>query len=55
MAEIEVGIRIDVEDGIAFFGLEEVNRRLAAGARIRELRPAGAVMTKPARTATTSA
>jgi len=44
--EHEVGIRIHPTEGIAFFGLEAVNRQLRAGHRIKELRPGGAVMTK---------
>jgi hypothetical protein len=46
MAIHEIGIRIDLESGLAFFGIEEVNRRIAAGQRIVEIRPAGAVMSK---------
>lgn len=46
MASIEVGIRIDPEKGIAFFGLEDVNQRIASGARVIELRPGGAVMNR---------
>jgi len=46
MASIEVGIRIDPATGVAFFGLEAVNERLAAGLRIRELRPGNLIMSK---------
>jgi hypothetical protein len=46
MATFEVGIRIDPEKGIAFFGVEDVNQRIAAGARVIELRPGGAIMNK---------
>ena len=46
MATLEVGIRIDPQKGISFFGVEDVNQRIAAGARVIEIRPAGAVMTK---------
>ena len=46
MASIEVGIRIDPATGVAFFGLEAVNKRLAAGLRIRELRPGNLIMSK---------
>ncbi|MBS2018067.1 MAG: hypothetical protein JST00_34660 [Deltaproteobacteria bacterium] len=46
MATLQIGIRIDMEKGIAFFGVEEVNRQIAAGARILELRPGGAIMSK---------
>jgi hypothetical protein len=45
MASIEVGIRIDMTAGISFFGLEAVNKQLAAGLKIRELRP-GALITQ---------
>jgi hypothetical protein len=43
---MEVGIRIDTTTGVAFFGVEEVNRQIAAGRRVKEVRPAGAIMTK---------
>lgn len=46
MATIEVGIRIDPENGIAYFGVEEVNQRIASGARVIEVRPAGAIVTE---------
>jgi hypothetical protein len=46
MATLEIGIRIDGEKGIAFFGVEEVNRRVAAGARVVEVRPGGVIMNK---------
>lgn len=44
MSAIQVGIRIDAENGVAYFGLEEVNQRIAAGGRILTLKPAGAIM-----------
>ena len=46
MATIEVGVRIDVTTGVSFFGLEAVNKQLAAGLKIRELRPGGVIATK---------
>jgi hypothetical protein len=46
MATLEVGIRIDMEKGIAFFGVEEVNQRIANGARVIEVRPGGAIVNK---------
>jgi hypothetical protein len=46
MATLEIGIRMDLEKGIAFFGVEEVNQRIASGARVLELRPGGAIMSK---------
>lgn len=44
--EYPLGIRIEPGRGIAFFGIEEVNRQLAGGRRIKEIRPGGAVMNK---------
>jgi hypothetical protein len=46
MATIEVGIRIDMTTGVSFFGVEAVNKQLAAGLKIRELRPGGVLATK---------
>ena len=46
MASIEVGIKIDMTAGVSYFGLEAVNKQLAAGLRIRELRPGGLVTSK---------
>jgi hypothetical protein len=48
MATIEVGIRIDMTSGVSFFGLEAVNKQLAAGLKIRELRPGGLIASKVA-------
>jgi hypothetical protein len=50
MATIEVGIRIDPLSGVAYFGIEAINQKLAAGAKIRELRPGGLVTTELAST-----
>lgn len=44
MREIEVGIRIDMHEGIAFFGTEEVNELLQRGGRVVALEPGGAIM-----------
>ena len=44
MAAHEVGVRIDLQKGILFFGVEEVNRKIADGARVVEIRPAGLIM-----------
>jgi hypothetical protein len=46
MREIKVGIRISVKDGISFFGLEEVNRLIASGAKVTALQLGDALMTK---------
>ena len=34
MKEISVGIRTDPENGVNFFGLEEVNDLIACGAKV---------------------
>jgi hypothetical protein len=46
MATHEIGIRIDLENGLGFFGVEEVNQRIASGQRVVEIRPGGAIMTE---------
>jgi hypothetical protein len=46
MATHEIGIRINLETGLAFFGVEEVNQRIASGQRVLEIRPGGAIMTE---------
>jgi hypothetical protein len=46
MATIEVGIRIDQRTGAAFFGIEAINEKLAAGAKVREIRPGGLLTTE---------
>jgi hypothetical protein len=46
MATREIGIRIDMEKGVAFFGVEEVNQLIVSGARLVEIRPGGALMTE---------
>ncbi len=51
MAKLEMGIRIDMQKGIAFFGVEEVNQRIAAGGKLVEVRPGGAIMSKVEETA----
>lgn len=44
MPTVDIGIRIDPEKGLAYFGVDEVNRAIAAGARVVEVRPGGVVM-----------
>jgi hypothetical protein len=46
MATIEVGIRLDPRTGAAFFGIEAINQKLAAGAKVREIRPGGMLTTE---------
>ena len=46
MREIEVGLRIDVHNGLSFFGTEEVNDLLRRGGRVVAIEPGGAIMRK---------
>lgn len=46
MREIEVGIRIDIHEGISFFGTEEINDLLRQGGRVVAIEPGGAIMRK---------
>jgi hypothetical protein len=46
VATLEIGIRIDPARGMAFFGVEEVNQRVANGARLLEIRPGSAIVAK---------
>ena len=46
MREIEVGIRIDRNEGISFFGTEEINDLLRSGGRVVAIEPGGAIMRK---------
>lgn len=46
MRTIEVGIRVDVHNGLQFFGTEDVNDLLRSGARVVSLDPGGAIMRK---------
>ena len=40
---VEVGIRIDLEEGMQFFGIDAVNAFLSVGRKISEIRAGGAV------------
>jgi hypothetical protein len=46
MREIEVGIRIDVHEGIEFFGTAEINDLIQQGGRVVAVEPGGAIMRK---------
>ena len=46
MREIEVGVRIDMHEGLSFFGTEEVNDLLRQGGRVVAVEPGGAIMRK---------
>jgi hypothetical protein len=44
MQEIKVGIRIDPEKGISFFGIDEVNDLIRSGVSVTSIEPGGAVL-----------
>lgn len=44
MREIEVGVRVDMHEGISFFGTEEINDLLERGGRVVAIEPGGAIM-----------
>ena len=46
MKEIEVGIRIDPEEGLSFSGIEMVNGFINLGAKVISIEPGGAIMRK---------
>lgn len=46
MREVEVGIRISLEEGIGFVGIEEVNQLIQAGYSVARIEPGGAIMDK---------
>lgn len=46
MREIGVGIRIDVNEGLSFSGIEVVNGLINCGAKVMEIVPGGALMRK---------
>jgi len=41
--EIEVGLRIDPEKGLNFFGLNEVNEFISQGTKVVSIEPVGAL------------
>jgi hypothetical protein len=43
MRRIEIGLRIDPDKGISFFGLEDVNKLIKDGASITSLEPVGVI------------
>lgn len=46
MREIAVGIRIDLNEGLSFTGIEEVNGLINRGGLVTSIQPGGAVMRK---------
>jgi hypothetical protein len=46
MREVEVGLRIDVQAGLSFFGTDEVNELIRQGGRVVAVEPGGAIMRK---------
>lgn len=41
--QVEVGLRLAPETGLSFFGMDEVNKLLATGAKVTALEPVGAL------------
>ena len=46
MREMEIGVRVDYESGLSFFGIEEANDLIRQGGRIIRVEPGGAIMRK---------
>jgi hypothetical protein len=46
MVELEVGVRIHLETGVSFFGIDEVNALIRGGATVTAIEPAGVIMDK---------
>lgn len=46
MPKFEVGIRYNLQNGPAFFGLDEVNALIASGAVVTAIEPASVIATK---------
>ncbi len=46
MREIGVGIRIDINEGLSFSGIEEVNGLINCGGKVTSIEPGGALMQK---------
>ena len=46
MREVGVGIRIDVNNGLSFNGIEEVNSLINRGGKVTSIEPGGAIMQK---------
>ncbi len=46
MKEVRVGIRIDLNEGLSFSGIEEVNGLINRGGKVTAIEPGGAIMRK---------
>jgi uncharacterized protein with PhoU and TrkA domain len=46
LKELQVGLRISKEEGISFFGLDEVNAAIKRGVRVMAIKQGGAIMHK---------
>jgi tetratricopeptide (TPR) repeat protein len=46
MREIGVGIRIDLDEGLSFSGIEQVNAAINLGGKVTAIEPGGAIMRK---------
>jgi hypothetical protein len=44
MREISIGIRIDMQEGLSFYGLEEVNALINCGGRVTSIEAGGVLM-----------
>jgi hypothetical protein len=42
--EVEIGIFVNSEEGLRFFGIEDVNKLLIQGAHVISIEPGGAIM-----------
>lgn len=46
MKELTIGLRIDRETGLSFFGIDEVNQVIGLGGRVCSIQPGQAIMEK---------
>ena len=46
MKELEIGLRISREEGLSFFGLDEVNTAISCGAKVIAIKEGNALMQK---------
>jgi hypothetical protein len=48
MKEFKTGLRFSEEDGISFFGLDEINNELVHGGKVISIKEGGVIMRKKA-------
>jgi hypothetical protein len=46
LKELKIGLRISKEEGLSFFGIDEVNKEIAKGAKVIEIKKGDALMSK---------